>query len=587
VAESVNADPITSSPQTKPKKKSNKLLEGVSSFLHMTTWILVGLVFLFLGIIFKIKQPVPAAWMPFFNQYIPNLPYFISGFGFLCLGHARSMVRKQYIAEQKKDVLFSHVWKIPLLRTQVLILYGAGLYAILFGLNFVHAVGMLGLVSCVALFFIYLVLYQIEYFKNRLQAGAALRITMMAFVLSGLSFWLWTAFQMIIPSLILAFLGIFSGIYGLSYSGTVAQKGGWLKYILAIGAVAFLSPIAYYALDLRNSQTDALDTVVVAQGLGGEIENLVYSSKGNQIAFNQKISGQWSLRTIGSNILPSLIVKLPEVDDSFHSVFVEGGKSLLIDAPTEGERKLVKVNASTGALSVLVQTGLEPFSGGLPWLEATQEFLFVTAGGKGYNLNAWTPEKAKSMILYSSPTKILSPSWLSEGEVVFVDGIHSTPCVLNLKTKTTKPVILDEHVKAAGELIEKDPLIEVLPSPDHFRYLCESRKNGKTTLWTMLMDGTKRQELVKTDDQLSEIAWSTDAQKIVFQKDGVERGFTTNIKGVEVLDANLGTIDHLIPQQISSHSPAVSPDGIKIAFVASDGLWYPSLDSGIWVMVLR
>lgn len=587
MAESVNTDPTTVSPQAKPKKKPNRLLEGITSFLHTTTWILVGLVFLFLGVIFKIKQPIPSAWTPFFNQTIPNLPYFISGFGFLCLGHVRSMVRKQYIAEQKKDVLFSHGWKIPLLRTQVLILYGVGLYAILFGLNVVPAIKMLALVACVALFFLYLVLYQIEYFKNRLQAGAALRIIMMAFVLSGLSFWLWTAFQMIIPSLVLAFLGIYTGIYGMSYSGTVAQKGGWLKYILAIGAVAFLTPIAYYALDLKNSQTDALDTVVVAQGLGGEIENLVYSPKGNQIAFNQKINDEWSLRTVGSNILPSLTVKLPEVDDSFHSLFVEGGKSLLIDAPTEGERKLVKVNAITGALSVLVQTGLEPFSGGLPWSEETQKFLFVTEGGKGYNLSVWTPEKAKPVVLFSSPSKILSPSWLNDKEVVFADGIHSSPYILNLKTKTTKPVVLDEQVRVEGELIEKDPLIEVLPSPDHFRYLCESRKNGLTTLWTMLMDGTKRVELDKTNDQLSDIAWSTDGQKIVFQKDGMERGFTSDIMGVKVLDANLGTIENLIPQQISSHSPAVSPDGIKIAFVASDGLWYPSLDSGIWVMVLR
>ncbi|HXL74096.1 MAG TPA: hypothetical protein VN963_10790, partial [bacterium] len=62
MAESVNADPITAPPQTKPKpkKKPNQLLEGISSFLRTTTWILVGLVFLFLGVICKIKQPVPA-----------------------------------------------------------------------------------------------------------------------------------------------------------------------------------------------------------------------------------------------------------------------------------------------------------------------------------------------------------------------------------------------------------------------------------------------------------------------------------------------------------------------------------------------
>ena len=577
----------TVSANAKSPKKPSQLLEGIASFLKLTSWTLMGLVFLFLGVICKIKRPIPAVWEPFFAHYIPHLPYFICGFGFLCLAHVRSILRKTYVAEQKKDVLFAHKWKISLLGNQVLLLNAAGLYAILYGFNIVPSIGMLGLMVFIAAFFLYLVLYIIEYFKNRMPSLASLRICILAFVLAALSFVLWTGLQLIIPSLVLAFLGIYASIYGLVYSGTEEQKGGFFKYCFVIATIAFLAPIGYDALDLWQPQTTPLDMVVAVKGLGGEIENLVYSPNGKQIAFNQKLEDQWYLRILGSDGQAPMTVSLPEVDDSFHSVFVDEGKSILIDAPTQGVRKLVKVDVATGTTSVLVQAGLEPFSGGMPWLDETQQFLFVTEGGKGFNLNTWTPGSARPVVVYSSPYQILSPAWMDKGEVVFVDGIHSTPYLLNLKNKTARAIILDESTKVEGALIEKDPLVEVLPSPDHFRYLFKGEKDRTTTLWTMLMDGTKRVELMKTTEQLSDLAWSADGQKVVLEKNGLQRGFKKDIKGVEVLDANLGISENLIPAQIVSHSPTVSPDGIKIAFVGSEGLWYPSLDSGIWVAVLR
>ncbi len=573
--------------KAKSPKKPNPILEGVAIFLKITSWTLMGFVFLFLGVICKIKRPIPAAWEPFFAQYLPHLPYFICGFGLLCLAHVRSMLRKTYEKEQKKDVLFAHSWKISLLGNQVWLLNLTGLYAILYGFNWVPAIGMFGLMVFIAVFFLYLVLYLIEYFKNRLPSMACLRISILAFLLAGISFVLWTGLQLIIPSLVFAFLGIFAGIYCLVYSANEEQRGGFFKYCFVLATIAFLAPIGYYALDLWKPQTTPLDMVVVAKGLGGEIEHLTYSPNGKQIAFDQNVDDQWFLRILGTSGQSPMTVSLPEVDDSFHSVFVDDGKSLLIDAPTQGERRLVKVDTATGAKSVLVQTGLLPFNGGVPWLDETSQFLFVTEGGKGYNLNAWTPGKGRPVVLYSSPDKILSPSWMDKGEVVFVDGIHSTPYLLNLKNKSARAVLSDEGTKIEGALIEKDPLVEVLPSPDHFRYLFEARKDGTTILWTMLMDGTKRVELCKTTDRLADLAWSADGQKIVLEKNGAQKGFQNNIKGVEVLDANQGTFENLVPSQIVSHSPAVSPDGIKIAFVGSEGLWYPSLDSGIWVAVLR
>jgi hypothetical protein len=573
---------------TEKKQSPNPLLEGVSEFLKITTWLAVGFVFLFLGVICKIKRPVPVSWEPFFTNYIPHLPYFICGFGFLCLAHARSLLRKEYAVEQKKDVNYPHAWKVPLLGTQVFLLYATGIYSILFGLNwFVPPLGMLGLVFFITCFLFYVLWYQVEYFKNRFPALASVRIAAMSFVFAGISFCLWSFHQMIVPSLIMAFLGIFAGFFSLGYSGTTEQKWGWLKYIFVIGTVTLLGIIGYYVLDFWQPQTAPLNTVVVAKGLRGDISNLVYSPKGDKIVFTQKLNNQWFLKVIGSENKSPITVKLTDVDGSFHSVFVEQGKSLLIDAPKDVQRGLLKVDVATGKVATLIKSDVEPFSGGSPWLSSTNQFLFVTKSKKGYDLKSWTSGKANTVVLYSSPTVILSPSWINSGEVVYVDGIHSTPYVLNIKSKTTTPLISEDDKKEQGELVENDPLFEVIPSPDNFRYLCVARKDGTTTLWTALINGTKREEAYKAREQLNDIAWLADSQNIVFERNGLQRGFKHNIKGIMVLDANLRTSEDLMLPQINSHSPAGSPDGIKLAFVGSEGLWYPSLDSGIWVDVLR
>jgi hypothetical protein len=416
---------------------------------------------------------------------------------------------------------------------------------------------------------------------------AALRIAMMAFVFAGISFCLWTLYQMIVPSLIMAFMGILAGFYSLGYSGPVVQKGSWFKYIFMIATVSLLGAVGYNVLALWKPQAEPLNTVVVAKGLRGDISNLLYSPKGDEIVFTQKFNHQWFLQVVNPDNKAPVTVKLANVDGPFHSIFVEEGKSLLIDAPNEEQRGLLKVDVASGVVTTLVKSGVEPFSGGSPLLASANQFLFVTKSKKGYDLNCWTPGKAKPVNLFSSPTTILSPSWINSGEVVYVNGIDSTPYVLDLKTKIAEAIISNDDKREQAELVENDPLFEIIPAPDNFRYLCVGRKDGKTTLWTMLMNGTKRNEVYKTDDQLSDIAWLADGQKIVFERNGLERGFKHNIKGIVILNANLRTSEDLMPPQITSHSPAGSPDGIKIAFVGSEGLWYPSLDSGIWVDVLR
>jgi Tol biopolymer transport system component len=354
-----------------------------------------------------------------------------------------------------------------------------------------------------------------------------------------------------------------------------------------VATVAFLGAVGYYVLSLWKPKAEPLDTVLVAKNLRGNVGNLIYMPQGKQILFSQNLKGQWFLKIVDSENQAPVTVNLENVDGPFHTFLVDDGKTLLLDAPQGDERGLDKVDIASGTVSVLVPNGVEPFSGGVPWSESNGQFLFVTQDKKGFKLNSWSPDKAKPKVLFSSPTVMLAPSWINYGELAYVDGVHSTPYVLNVAEKTTTPVISDEDKKDQNEIAENDPLIEVLPSPDHFRYLCMARKDGQTTLWTMLMDGTKRVEIYKSNEQLSELTWHPDSQKIIFEKTGLERGFKNNIKGIKIIDANLLTIKDLMPPQVVTSSPAISPDGIKVAFVGSEGLWYPSLDLGIWVAVLR
>jgi hypothetical protein len=64
-------------------------------------------------------------------------------------------------------------------------------------------------------------------------------------------------------------------------------------------------------------------------------------------------------------------------------------------------------------------------------------------------------------------------------------------------------------------------------------------------------------------------------------------GFILPTENVRVLDANVGRTHSLIAPQLAHRSPAPSPDGAKVAFVASQGLWYPFQGTGIWVAMVR
>jgi Tol biopolymer transport system component len=106
-----------------------------------------------------------------------------------------------------------------------------------------------------------------------------------------------------------------------------------------------------------------------------------------------------------------------------------------------------------------------------------------------------------------------------------------------------------------------------------------------------MADGSKANELYRSFLPIEHLSWLDFGQKIIFDEKGRQAMYLLPSKKIEVEDANQGFIQTLIWPQISHHSPAPSPDGVKVAFVGSSGLWYPSIglseSSGIWVAVLR
>ena len=530
-----------------------------------------------------------------FDHDAPGL-HFVSGFGLLCLGYARNLVLGVYTAESKKNRQFSHAWKIPLLGMQVFILYLSGFLAVLVGLGKIPPLhSLILLMFFFFIFLCYILWYLVEYFKNRWSSIASLRIAMMALVLAAVSYFSWTIVKAVLPSMMAALLSVIAVFFSLllSETGSTLQRGNWLKTLCVLGAVILLGFVGYYALPFGKPRTSLVDLGLATKDLQGDIQGLTYSPDGTKIAFSQKTKDGWFLQVVNPENETHVVFKVPAGEGPFHPLFVDGGKSILLDAVQKDNRGLWKVNSTTGTVTVLRENSVEPIGDGTPWSISNGQFLFVTKTSSQYQLNSMLLLKGKSKVLFSSKDPILTPSWTATGrEVVFADGIHGLPYVLDIKNKSPQLLLSEEERAEDNKILKGAPVDEILPAPDDFRYLYVSHKNGETTLSSVLKNGTKRVELYTSKNALSNISWLSDGQKVVFEQKGTwadffKAGFLMEFKTIRILDANLLTVEDLIPQQISDHSPAGSPDGVKVAFVGGEGLWYPSTDSGIWVAVLR
>jgi hypothetical protein len=239
---------------------------------------------------------------------------------------------------------------------------------------------------------------------------------------------------------------------------------------------------------------------------------------------------------------------------------------------------------------------------GTPWSETRGQFLYVTQSEGKYRLNVLTLATGKSKVLTSSENPIHTPSWVPtlnpqhnskgfypEKEVAFADGVHGVFYVVDVKTGVKEPFLSEAERSLETKFAAEGKAFEVLPAPDGFRYLYLVENNKKTEFWLVLADGTQRGPIFQTSASIQNLTWHPDGQQILFEEihHGIDFGFVKPVSVAKILDANLGTCRSLLPPQISTQSPAIASDGVKVAFVAGEGLWYPSSGQGIWVAALR
>src|SRR5262249_25132537 len=120
--------------------------------------------------------------------------------------------------------------------------------------------------------------------------------------------------------------------------------------------------------------------------------------------------------------------------------------------------------------------------------------------------------------------------------------------------------------------------VEVIPSPDSFRYAYMTQNGNQTTLWVVRANGDRRDSIYATTASIKNLTWDPDSHQLIFEEvhsgwHSWDMGFIRPYSNIKILDANLGGTLNLIPPQISHSAPAISPDGVKVAFVAGDGLW--------------
>ena len=596
-------------------KSESRWMKNLLEMLTTTTFLVLGIVFILLAFAVKLHPAlIPGFLKPTFDQLLPHLPYFIIGIGFFFLGLARSMAAQEYTDARKKNKNYSHAWKIPLITAQAFFFHMACfLYALPVGLGWVKPItNPMGLVFLLLLFFVYVLWYLVSYFLNRMPSIAGLRMAVVALILAGLSCAFWVLAQMVFVSLLVGILALVTILISAALKvKNVEEMGFWPKITLLVISVIFLAHVGWHALPFDNPRADLVGLNTAEKGLRGTISSMTYFQEGDRpdgtkIAFSQKSDEGWILQVMNPDNGNLPIYKVPAGEDEFRSIFVQNGHWLLMDKVKNGQRSLWKVNANDGTSTPLKVQGMQPIEDGVPWSEKNGQLLYVTQNDGKYQLKVWTMATGKSRTLLSSENPIHTPSWVNveslkrtpswspkDEEVAYADGIQGLFWVFDLRTQKRELLKSDLERMQDKKFSPQGTVLKVIPSPDNFRYLYLTKKGSKTSMFLVRNDGTRRDMLYETPCAIGSIAWHPDSQQIVFEEkheglwQSMDLGFLGSFTNIKLLDGNLGTVVNLLPAQISNHAPALSTDGAKVAFVAGDGLWFPSRDQGLWVALLR
>lgn len=619
MAETANPSANTPAPPPPPstavpehKAPPSKVMDQARRMTRVTLNIFVGTILIMLSILLRIgKFGLPLSIKPGIENLFPHYFYLIGGIGLFLFARVRSMAAEDYTAEKKTNRHSPHAWKIPLIWTQAVFLYFLFFYAMIVGFNWAKPIeNPMALAFFVFFFFIYVLFYIFEHAKNRLPSIAGFRMAIVTLSLAGLSALLWVFFQMVFPSLLLAFLaliGLFTSLF--IRIKNVEQILVWPKLVLLAVSTLLLAHVIWYALPFGRNSYDLISLNPAAQAIAGEVTSLTYFQpgfhhEGTQLAMSHKVDGNWTLDLMNPDNLPQPIT-IPAGSDSFRSVFADNGKYILADLTQEGVRAVWKIDTETGKSFRLKAVGIEPFSDGIPWSERNGQLLYVTHSEDRYSLKCLTLETNRSTLLLSSDKPILTPSWVNvsdlkrtpfwspkDEKVSFADGLTGLFYVLDVTTKE-KPLLKSDLERMEGEKFNpQGKIIEVIPSPDNSRYVYMSQNENKNILWVVGANGDRRDSIYETTATITHLAWHPDSQQLIFEEvhegwHSWDMGFFRHYSNIKILDANRGGTVNLITPQISQSAPAISPDGVKVAFVAGDGLWYPSNQLGIWIANLR
>lgn len=610
------AAPVETIPPPPPsasKQAYDRFKRQMAKLMTTTFWFSVGLGLIFLGTLEHFQLFIHNISVRFHLPFAHlHLPYLIVGMGFWSLGHARDYIRADYMAQRKKNKQFPHTWKIPLIIGQVLILQIIGIYGVLVGFNaFPPLNSLIGSTFLLVIFLAYVLWYVIEEFRNRFPSVAGLRVSLVALTLGVGSEILWTL-EFPFFSMLLGFFSIVSVISALAIKDSPEQYGRYAKIAALLGSIFFVAYVGYNSLALGTPTAELMGKGLAVKDLAGTIDRMAYAPStvplrpvtpshklpitppnGEKIAFSQKTKEGWFLQVVDPGNATLTAFKIPAGEDSFRPLFVDSGKSVVLDAVRGGERGIWKVNSTTGIVRELKKGDVQAFGDGVLWSEMTKQLLYVSKPGDRYELNALTLDNGKSKVLMKSEHPILSPSWTRDAsQVAYVDGIHGYNFMLDVKTGVSEQLVSGEE-RAQRINYDGTPAITVIPAPDHFRCLYVTKTEKTMAIWSVLMDGSKRKQHYATKGTISQVTWTPDAQQIVFEEKVRRNGFSIQTKGIRILNANLDKAVDLIIPHVPVHSPAVSFDGVKVAFVATQGLWYRLPDfinenqGGIWVALLR
>ncbi len=612
---------VTAAPAPKPRVRDERVPNAVGTLVMG----LVGLAVTLIGLL-TIMTHLFVKMPGFFEQNLPNFGYAIVALGMYLIAKNRWRSHKTFQVAYWKNRKDPHGWKLPLIWMQGFMLNCLAIYCFGVGINWwAPATNLVLLTLGLAGFIGYLLWYVIASFTNRFPTIAGVRIAMVSLILAFTAWSAWTFSQFVMASLILGFYSLVAAIASITVApfGSQQTRGNWLRTLCLIGAVVLLIPVGLYSLPYGKPQAPLADLGPAIQGLSGDIHAMSYSQDGSRLAMAQCLKDGWYLRIVDAQREDEKILKvrastgkfdLSKGQGSFKPYFVMNGRAVIIDAVRDGKRNLYRVDADNGAIVQLTTEGVEEKGEGIPWSEKSGRFLYVTRGDSGYSLKALDPATGKSETLLQTVQAVLSPSWTRDADkVAYVRATRSNTGVYVMDVPTRKQRLLvandpdapeESLFKPEAEDIARNvPLLKrlfaprsndvlvlyaILPSADGFRHLYLARKGEETSFWTILPDGSGRSRIYKTRGTVRQVAWSRDGHKIYFEESQRRFGFAANHYNIKELDADLSKVVDLIAPQVSHRAPAVSPDGVKVAFTGRSGLWYPSSDRlGVWVAVLR